>query len=60
MRRYTDKEKMVMKEMYDAGFTCDIIAKCFKCAWSTVYYATHPKAYEKHKEHVYYVRNKIS
>ena len=60
MRRYTDKEKMVMKEMHYAGVSYNDIAKCFKCARSTVYYATHPKAYEKHKDHVYYIRNKVS
>lgn len=52
MRRYTIDEKMKMIEMYVNKFTYEFISKYFGCSISTVFYVTHPKAYEKHKEHV--------
>lgn len=52
MRRYTTKEKSKMIEMYVNRFTYKFICKHFGCSMSTVFYVTHPEAYEKHKEHV--------
>ena len=44
-----------MIEMYVNNFTYSFISKYFGCSISTVFYVTHPEAYEKHKE---YMRNR--
>ena len=52
MRRYTTNEKIKMIEMHVNKFTYECICKYFGCSMSTVFYVTHPEAYEKHKEHM--------
>lgn len=53
--RYSQLDKEVMISFYNNGKSIREIAYHFKCAYSTVFYAIHPEAYEKHKSHVYYM-----
>lgn len=56
MRIYTSIQKDRMREEYRNGSTYGAISRCFGCAVSTVFYAVNPEAYEKHKEHVNYMK----
>ena len=53
--RYSPTEKKLMVKLYAELKTYDKVAKQFGCASSTVYYAVNEDAYERHKEHVYYM-----
>ena len=55
MKRYSAVEKAKMIEMYAKHFSYAFICTYFGCSISTVFYVTHPEAYEKHKE---YMRNR--
>lgn len=56
-KRYSEKEKKEMIELYEAFKNYVRAAERFGCAMSTVYYAVNPEKYEKHKEHVYSMKN---
>lgn len=50
---YSKKLKERMVEVFRETGSYRVTAKHFACAYSTVYYAVNPDAYERHKEHVY-------
>lgn len=52
LKRYSELDKERMRKLYAITKSCQVVADVFDCANSTVYYATHPEAYERHKEHV--------
>jgi len=56
-RRYTPDEKRAMVELYKNKKNYHDAAVDFGCAFSTVYYAVNPEAYEYHKEYVVGVGN---
>lgn len=56
MKRFDQEQKRQIRKMYEHGTSLQNLQRTFGCAYSTVYYITHPIAYDRHVEYVKYMR----
>lgn len=56
MKRFDQEQKRQIRKMYECGTSLQNLQMTFGCAYSTIYYITHPAAYDRHVEYVKYMR----
>lgn len=56
MKKYTREQKREICKMYERGTSLQNLQKVLGCSYSTIYYITHPAAYDRHVEYVRYMR----
>lgn len=57
MKRFDQEQKRQIRKMYEHGTSLQNLQMTFGCAYSTIYYITHPAAYDRHVEHVKYMKS---